>query len=207
MLLVCKRGRYQFNGCTSLRWNTFNKLSTRRQYNEKLRDGSRMNFRKSSRGGGSFSIQKFILQILDLYRAFFRTFSEKNCNTFFFQKWGGGGRRLEFFRKFTRFGSVTRPNQVLQICKSYKKLMVWLAPTNIGREKKRWTVLLGRNYWFSAFEGKKPDFRAKQICDETIPSLVWGGEKKRYSFFFKCHLRHKNENIFCIIDMNLKNDH
>ena len=92
---------------TSLNWNTFNKLSTRRQYNGKL-------------------------------------------------------------------------NQVLQICKGCKKLMIWLAPTNIGREKKRWTVLLGRNYWFSAFEGKKPDFRAKQICDETIPSSLWGREKKQH---------------------------
>ena len=119
---------------TSLNWNTFNKLSTRRQYNGKL-------------------------------------------------------------------------NQVLQICKGCKKLMIWLAPTNIGREKKRWTVLLGRNYWFSAFEGKKPDFRAKQICDETIPSSLWGREKRKYfSNARACHLRHKNENTFCIIDMNLKND-
>ena len=34
---------------------------------------------KFQRGGGSFSIQKFILQILDLYIGLFRTFSEKNC--------------------------------------------------------------------------------------------------------------------------------
>ena len=36
---------------------------------------NRMNFRKSSKGGVSFSIQKFILQILDLYKRLFRAFS------------------------------------------------------------------------------------------------------------------------------------
>ena len=32
------------------------------------------------RGGESFLIQKFVLQILDIYKGFFRTFSEKNNN-------------------------------------------------------------------------------------------------------------------------------
>ena len=51
----------------------------------RVRLPNRMNFRKSGRGGGggSFSIQKFILQILDLYIGLFRTFWEKklwyNC--------------------------------------------------------------------------------------------------------------------------------
>ena len=33
--------------------------------------------------GESFSIRKFMLQILDLYIVFFRTFSEKKCNIIF----------------------------------------------------------------------------------------------------------------------------
>ena len=148
---------------------------------ENLGTGHGWIFGKVQGGGGSFSIQKFILQILDLYRAFSGHFPKKIATHFFSPKMGGGVEGcLELFWKFIRFGSVTHPNQVLQICKSHKKLMVWLGPTNIGREKKRWTVLLRRNYWFSAFEGKKPDFRAKQICDETIPSSLWGREKKKY---------------------------
>ena len=42
-----------------------------------------MNFRKTSKKGGSFSIQQFTLQILDIDIGLFRTFSEKNCNTIF----------------------------------------------------------------------------------------------------------------------------
>ena len=50
----------------------------------RVRLTNRMNFRKIARGGrGSFSIQKFILQILDLYKGFFQTFSKKNCNIIF----------------------------------------------------------------------------------------------------------------------------
>ena len=41
---------------------------------------NRMNLRNSSRGGrGPFSIQKIALQILDLYKGLFWTFSEKNA--------------------------------------------------------------------------------------------------------------------------------
>ena len=46
-----------------------------------MRDGEgyqkRMNFRLTFKGGGSFSIQILLLQILNLYRFFFRTFPKK----------------------------------------------------------------------------------------------------------------------------------
>ena len=83
---------------------------------------NRMNFRKSSKGGGgSFSIQKFMLQILgtinkafwawNWYKrvvsgfgvCFFNNCIEKNQNKAHFED------RLEFSRKFIRFGAAILP--------------------------------------------------------------------------------------------------
>ena len=46
-------------------------LSARAKILSALGTGEWMNFRKSSKGGKAFSIQKFMLQILDLYTGFF----------------------------------------------------------------------------------------------------------------------------------------
>ena len=47
-------------------------------------------------GEGPFSIQKFILQVLDLYIRLFLTFSERNCNIIF-RKWEGGSKTVSNF--------------------------------------------------------------------------------------------------------------
>ena len=54
-------------------------------------------------GGGSFSIQKFLLQILDLKTGLFRTFPENNLhyNVPKEGRWGWGGQRpFEIFHLF-----------------------------------------------------------------------------------------------------------
>ena len=55
-------------------------------------------------GGGSFLIQKFILQVLDLYIGFFGR-SPKKIATIFSEKEGGG----QIFPKIIRFGTMTYP--------------------------------------------------------------------------------------------------
>ena len=46
------------------------------------------------RGGGAFSIQRFILQILDLYKGLFSAIFRREKLQYDFPKiWGGGGRR------------------------------------------------------------------------------------------------------------------
>ena len=73
------------------------------------------------REGGSFSIQKFVLQILDLlYRAFSDVFWRKKFQHNF-RKLGGGMSKAIwiFFWKFIRFGSLTRPlwwTEKMQTC-------------------------------------------------------------------------------------------
>ena len=73
------------------------------------------------REGGSFSIQKFVLQILDLlYRAFSDVFWRKKLQHNF-RKLGGGMSKAIwiFFWKFIRFGSLTRPlwwTEKMQTC-------------------------------------------------------------------------------------------
>ena len=75
-----------------------------------------------NRGDGS---GKSMLQVLDLYKKFSRTISEKNCYIIF-QKWGGGvNGHLEFFRKFIRFGSLTRPLDWNVIRKPVVKRSEW----------------------------------------------------------------------------------
>ena len=72
----------------------------------------RMNFSTSSKGcWGSFSNQKIILQIFDLYTGFKEGFSEKNAIWFSKNEGGGVKGRMEFFQKFIRFGEATRPLQ------------------------------------------------------------------------------------------------
>ena len=67
---------------------------------------NRMNFQKSSKeGGGSFSIQKFMLQILDLSIGLFSDVFRKKLQ-YNFPKMGG---QMPVFQKFIRFGSVTLP--------------------------------------------------------------------------------------------------
>ena len=59
---------------------------------------------KFQRGRGSFSIQKFMLQIFAIIDDTSVMNFRKNCNITF-RKWGGGVKgRLELFRKFIRFG-------------------------------------------------------------------------------------------------------
>ena len=66
-------------------------------------------FGKVLKGGRSFSIQKSILQILDLYKGFFRMFSKKVAIWFSENEGRGIEGRLEFFLKFIWFGSATLP--------------------------------------------------------------------------------------------------
>ena len=69
-----------------------------------------INFQKiSKRRGGPSSIQKFMLQILGLYIKLFSAFSEEKKLHNFPNMMGGVKARLEYFRKFIRFGSATRP--------------------------------------------------------------------------------------------------
>ena len=106
-------------------------IQTKRLVNKsKGRTGrpKRMNFRKSSKGGGgSFPIQKFILQILDLQTGlfeheidtkgsfqgmFFNNCIEKNQNKTHFKEGTSEPpppHPLEMFRKFIRFGDAIRP--------------------------------------------------------------------------------------------------
>ena len=66
-----------------------------------------MNYRKYSKGGGSFSIQKSILHILEFYKELFSDAFRKNFQYDFLNMRGGKGR-LEIFRKFIRFGIWSR---------------------------------------------------------------------------------------------------
>ena len=71
-----------------------------------------MNFRKNCKGteggeGGLFSIQKFMLQILDLYAGLFEQEIGKNLQHDFPKMRRGVKGRLELFQKFIRFGSIT----------------------------------------------------------------------------------------------------
>ena len=72
----------------------------------------RMDFRIRSKGrvGVIFNPKIYIADCGHLYRALKGAFQKKNC-IMIFRKWGGLGvkGRLEFFRKFIRFGTVTRP--------------------------------------------------------------------------------------------------
>ena len=69
-----------------------------------------MNFRKSSeRGGGSFSIQKFMLQIFAIIDDTSVMNFRKNLQHNFPKMRGGVKGRLEHFRKFIRFGRGKRP--------------------------------------------------------------------------------------------------
>ena len=80
-----------------------------------LREGSRYQigcfFCKSARGG-SFSIQKSILQILSLYIGLFLDVLQKNCNIIF-QKWGGVRGRLEFLKKTSDLVAGSFPNSLV----------------------------------------------------------------------------------------------
>ena len=72
----------------------------------------RMFFRKSSkRGGGSFPIQKFILQIFAIINGTLVMNSGKNLQYNFPKTRGGRGVKghLELFRKNIRFGISNRP--------------------------------------------------------------------------------------------------
>ena len=65
---------------------------------------------KFQRGGGSFSIQKFILQIFAIIDDTSVMNFRKNLQCNFPKNEGGGGNgRLELFRKFIRFGRGMRP--------------------------------------------------------------------------------------------------
>ena len=68
-----------------------------------LRVPKRMNFRKTSKGGGrSFSIQKYMLQIWTFIMDFFGRFPKQICNIIF-RKWGGGQRPFGIFPKIHLF--------------------------------------------------------------------------------------------------------
>ena len=71
-----------------------------------------LNFRKTCKGtgggeGGLFSIQKFMLQILDLYAGLFEHEIGKNLQHDFPKMRRGVKGRLELFQKFIRFGGIT----------------------------------------------------------------------------------------------------
>ena len=61
------------------------------------------------REGGSFSIQKFVLQILDLHICFFSDIFWKKIVTWVSKNEGGFKGGLKFFRKLILFGSLIRP--------------------------------------------------------------------------------------------------
>ena len=69
----------------------------------------RMIFWKSFKGVGSFSIPKIMLQILDLYIGFFRTFSKRKLQHNFPKRFKG---HLESVQKFIYFGSLTLPLEI-----------------------------------------------------------------------------------------------
>ena len=63
----------------------------------------RMNFRKSSEGGGGlFQSKKIYVADWTFKQGFLINFSEKNCNMIF-QKWEGGQRLFETFPKIHLF--------------------------------------------------------------------------------------------------------
>ena len=68
-----------------------------------------MNFRKSSKGGGSFSIQKFILQIFAIIDDTLVMNFRKILQYDFPKIEGGVKDRLELFRKFIHFGGGRHP--------------------------------------------------------------------------------------------------
>ena len=85
--------------------------------------------------GVSFSIQKFILQIFDLYKGPSLDVFRKNCNIIF-RKWGEGVKgRLEFRRKFIRFCSVTRPFSPYDFSPCWPRKGVW-SVVRSGKETK-----------------------------------------------------------------------
>ena len=77
---------------------------------------------------GSFSIQKFIVQILELYKGFL------SCNVIF-QKWGRGAEgRLEFFQ----LGSVTRPSMAKVMTNNHffsPSLINWAPHTSLRNHR------------------------------------------------------------------------
>ena len=89
---------------------------------------------QSTRGLGSFSIQKLILQIVDLYKG---PFCGRFPNFFaIFRKWGEGVKgRLEFRRKFIRFCSVTRPFSPYDFSPCWPRKGVW-SVVRSGKETK-----------------------------------------------------------------------
>ena len=57
--------------------------------------------------GGHFRSKNFYFRFWTFKEVFFWTIPKKNCNRIF-QKWGGGVKgRLELFRKFILFGTMT----------------------------------------------------------------------------------------------------
>ena len=68
-------------------------------------------FRKVPKGGkGSFSIQKFMLHISDLYMGLSSNIFRKKCKTIFL-KWGGGGQRP--FGNFPKLHQFWKPDPSL----------------------------------------------------------------------------------------------
>ena len=92
-----------------------------------------MNLRRTSKGRGeSFSIQKFMLQILDLYIGLF-------SNTIF-RKWGGWfNGRLEFFSKIYRL-QLTQTERGIPIVllhrPIFQSIFLWVQRTKGANAKK-----------------------------------------------------------------------
>ena len=69
-----------------------------------------MNFWKSSKRGGSFPIQKFMLQIFAIINAYSVMYSGKKAQHHFPKMREGGIKgRLELLRTFIRFGGAGHP--------------------------------------------------------------------------------------------------
>ena len=129
-----------------------------------------MNFRKSSKGGGgSFSIQKFMLQIFAIIDNTLVMNFRKNCNITF-RKWGGGIKgRLELFRKFIRFGCARHTKEGSQFYEFVSPLstsvLFW---TQCGEDC---FIFQTYRFWYNSF------YSNLCVLKKLWTSILWVGNK------------------------------
>ena len=135
-----------------------------------------LNLQTHGGGEGSFSIQKLILQIVDLYKGpFLDVFQKKIAIS---RKWGEGVKgRLECFHKFLRFGSVTCPfspydfspcwprKGFWSVVRSGKEIIIWKTRRCASCKKKI-------NYWLTDWLTASNQDMLAHLKSESSPAQL-----------------------------------
>ena len=127
-------------------------------------------------GGGHFQSKNLYWRFWAFIQGFIAGFSEKNCNLIF-RKWGEGGikGRLEFYRKFIRFGTATRPLGTVENAYMYRTHPIWIVESHIiklflddnHKIYKYWLIVLvakylrRRSFWH--FSGRLDERRSNPL--------------------------------------------